>query len=248
MKKALITIALLLPMVVSAHDIEVPNDDNVTIYYIWTNNETELAVSYQGSSYSSYSNEYADKVVIPESVYYNGAFYPITSIGLNAFRGCSSLTSVTIPNSVTSIGNSAFYGCSGLTSVAIPNSVTRIGNSAFYGCSGLTSVTIPNSVTSIGTRAFLGCSSLTNVTIPSSVTSIFSTPAGADSNSSEVSIPTVYTVSVYAKKEGYLNSEVVTKDIDIRGLAGDTNGDGEITISDAVGIVDIILGNNSSGN
>ena len=76
----------------------------------------------------------------------------------------------------------------------------------------------------------------------------FSTPAGADSNSSEVSIPTVYTVSVYAKKEGYLNSEVVTKDIDIRGLAGDTNGDGEITISDAVGIVDIILGNNSSGN
>ena len=111
MKKALITIALLLPMVVSAHDIEVPNDDNVTIYYIWTNNETELAVSYQGSSYSSYSNEYADKVVIPESVYYNGAFYPITSIGLNAFRGCSSLTSVTIPNSVTSIGNSAFRNC-----------------------------------------------------------------------------------------------------------------------------------------
>ena len=51
--------------------------------------------------------------------------------------GCSSLTSVSIPNSVTSIGNFAFLGCSGLTSVSIPNSVTSIGWDAFYGCSGI---------------------------------------------------------------------------------------------------------------
>ncbi len=66
----------------------------------------------------------------------------------------NNLTSLTIPNSVTSIGDEAFYGCSGLTSVTIPNSVTSIGGSAFYNCRGLTSVTIPNSVTSIGTSAF----------------------------------------------------------------------------------------------
>ena len=96
----------------------------------------------------------------------------VTSIGESAFRDCSSLTSVTIPNSVTSIGNSAFRGCSGLTSVTIPNSVTSIEIYTFYGCSGLTSVTIPNSVTSIGESAFSVCSGLISVTIPSSVTSI----------------------------------------------------------------------------
>ena len=86
-------------------------------------------------------------LTIPESVTYGGISYPVTSIDFWAFRGCSGLTSVTIPNSVTSIGVGAFENCSGLTSVIIGNSVTEIGNEAFYDCSGLTSVNIPNSVT-----------------------------------------------------------------------------------------------------
>ena len=175
-KHYLITIllAVLMSMVGAkafAHDIAVANSDGVTIYYVWTNNNTELAVSYRGSYSNSY-NEYSGNVVIPSSVVYNGNTYSVTSIGAWAFYGCSGLTSVTIPNSVTSIGAGAFYGCSGLTSVTIPNSVTSIGDEAFEYCSGLTSVTIPNSVTSIGANAFGECSSLASVVIGSGVKSI----------------------------------------------------------------------------
>ena len=114
---------------------------------------------------------------IPATVSYEGTTYSVTSIGQEAFKNCSSLTSITIPNSVTSIGSSAFYNCDGLTSVTIPNSVTFIGSYAFQYCSSLTSVTIPNSVTSIGsitlpnsvtsigTDAFWGCNNLTSMTV-----------------------------------------------------------------------------------
>ena len=91
----------------------------------------------------------------------------VTSIGGNAFEGCSGLTSLTIPNSVTTIGNYAFRSCSGLTSLTIPNSVTTIGSLAFEGCTGLTSLTIPNSVTSIGNATFRGCRSLTSIKVES---------------------------------------------------------------------------------
>ena len=96
----------------------------------------------------------------------------VTEIGFGAFDGCKGLTSLTFPSSVTSIGEYAFSGCSGLTSLTLPSCVTSIGWGTFQGCSRLTSLTIPSSVTKIGESAFQGCSGLTSLTIPSSVTSI----------------------------------------------------------------------------
>lgn len=83
------------------------------------------------------------KVTLPNN--YKGENY---AIGENAFFGCDSITSITIPNTVTSVGVSAFSGCANLTSIAIPNSVTSIDLSAFYG-TNLQSLTMGIGVTSI---------------------------------------------------------------------------------------------------
>ena len=105
------------------------------------------------------------KIVKGGDYYYNyyGCYTLDDVIGNQAFDGCSSLTSLTLPSSVTSIGSSAFSGCSGLTSLTLPSSVTSIEWSAFSGCSGLTSLTLPSSVTSIGGSAFSGCSGLSSI-------------------------------------------------------------------------------------
>ena len=64
---------------------------------------------------------------------------------------------------VTTIGDSAFSACTSLTSITIPDSVTSIGNSAFFGCTSLTSITIPINVTSMGVLVFYNCTSLTDI-------------------------------------------------------------------------------------
>ena len=136
--------------------------------------------------------------VIPDTVIYNSKSYKVVGVSENAFRGCSSLTSITIPSSVTSIGDAAFSGCSSLTSITIPESVTSIGNNAFYDtgiyndgynwedgvlyisncliASAVTSIkgdyTIKENTRLIADKAFWRCYSLTSVTIPNSVTSI----------------------------------------------------------------------------
>ena len=178
---------ILLPMVASAYDIGVKNEDGVFIYYNYINDGSELEVTYHDLDYNIY--KYKGSVVIPEEVTYMNRTRKVTSIGEMAFYYCTGLTSVTIPNSVTSIGKYAFDSCTGLTTVIIPNSVTSIEKFAFMDCSSLTSVTIGNGVTSIGGCAFSDCSSLTSVTIPNSVTSIGDLAFSGCSGLTSVTIP-----------------------------------------------------------
>ena len=170
--KLILLFGMLLSMLAtnaSAYDFAVKNADSVMIYYNYTNNNTEVEVTYKTETdYYDYSGS----VVIPKEVTYENKTLKVTGIGEYAFTERDDLTSITIPNSVTSIGKGAFEACFSLTSITIPNSVKSIGERAFAECGSLTSITIPNSVTSIGKGAFEYCCNLTSITIPNSVTSI----------------------------------------------------------------------------
>ncbi len=139
MKRLLsLSVCLMMALLSFAHDFE-----SGGIYYnITSSSSLTVAVTYQGTSYSQYQNEYEGVVNIPESVEYNGTTYSVTSIDEYAFRDCSTLFFITIPSSVKSIGSWAFESCSSLTAVTIPNSVTSIGDGAFVYCTGLSSMVV----------------------------------------------------------------------------------------------------------
>ena len=138
--------------------------DGMLYYKITKSNPAEVSLCK--------ADESVVTVEIPAYVNIDGKRYTCTSIAEDVFRGCSGLTSVTIPNCVETLGSYAFSMCEGLTTITIPNSVTSIGDGTFGGCSGLTSVSLGNSLTSIGEFAFSGCSGLTSLTIGNGVTSI----------------------------------------------------------------------------
>lgn len=89
-----------------------------------------------------------------------------------AFRGCTALEEITLPNSIQSIEKSAFFGCSSLKKINFPESLTTIGDEAFEGCSALESVTLPDSLTSLGRKAFKDCTNLLTVKFGAGLTEI----------------------------------------------------------------------------
>ena len=130
---------------------------------IYSNNVTVTGYVFEGRPIGD--------LIIPESVINpnTGITYNVNTIGGQSFRACTSLTSVTIPNSVITIGDGAFQECSNLASLSIGNSVSEIQGYAFRDCYGLTSITIPDSVTTIGDEAFFQCYSLDTVYLTGAV-------------------------------------------------------------------------------
>ena len=96
----------------------------------------------------------------------------VTSVGKNAFLGCTALTAVTLPSSVTTIGAFAFVSCKALTGITIPSGVKTIKESAFYGCTALTSVTLPEGLTTIEEGVFTDCDALASIELPASLQTI----------------------------------------------------------------------------
>ena len=139
------------------------------------------------------------EVAIPATVVINNVTYNVTEIASTAFSACTSLTNVTIPNSVTEIKNNTFEGCINLTTINLPNTLTTIGSSVFKGCTSLANITIPSTVTSIGSSAFQGCTSLESVVVPNNVTSIASRLFSECTNLKSVVIPnTIIQIGEYA--------------------------------------------------
>ena len=194
MKKILsLILALVVTTTLWAYDFQ-----SGDLYYNITSKSEPYTVEVTFQKYES-SDNYLDltTAIIPKTVTHNDTTYSVTSIGYMAFFYCSSLTSVTIPNSIINIGQFAFVGtgihydesnwesgvlyindclimvAESISGECIIKDATRlISDMAFGSCNTLTSVTIPSSVKNIGNFAFYYCSALTSITIPDSVTRI----------------------------------------------------------------------------
>lgn len=200
--------------------------------------DLEYTISSSGTSYvvSGVGACVDTDIIIPEN--YKGK--PVITIGDYAFKGCISLTSVTIGDNVTTIGVVTFGYCSSLTNITIPDNIVSIGSYAFEGCSRLTrviwnakncvqagsvfhpifddcqilSVTIGENVKTIPGYAFYSCRRLTSATIPDSVTSIGSSAFEGCSSLTSITIPNSVTSIGLSVFEGCssLTSIVVCND------------------------------------
>ena len=247
---------------------EVTSIDNQAFYECSELSSITIPESVSSIGYDAFSGcSGLSSISIPNSV---------TSIGNGAFSNCSNLKSVTIPGTVTSVGYYAFSYCNKLKDFyCYAESVPSVHSTAFVGSSYNTATLhVPRSavdsymlanqwknfqyIVPILERCAIPTITFANGKLEfdcetEGVEFIYSISLAGEQTASGTGvflrdITPVFNVSVYATKDGWENSDVATRGITYKAKVGDANGDGEITISDAVQIVNTILGNNSIDN
>ena len=112
---------------------------------------------------------YAGKIVIPNTVTYEGVEYKVTSFAADAFKWNDNIISLSVGDNVSAIEGGSFQYCKALSSVTLGAGMTSIGANAFDGCTSLLSIAIPSAVTDIADQVFSDCSSLQTVTLPNNI-------------------------------------------------------------------------------
>lgn len=149
-------------------------------------------------------------VDIPANVTIDGTAYQVTAIGAEAFRECTALTTVSMPEGITTIGNYAFADDANLTTINFPSALEALGEFAFAWCRSLReSLTLPGTLKNIGNYAFAG-TGISNLTLPATLKSI-GNGAFQDCNSlQEVVVPNgVESIGDYAFSWCYQLSKLV---------------------------------------
>lgn len=140
---------------------------NGIYYYGYTTGNKSVATVKQNDRYKSLTS-----VALPKTVTYSNVTYTVTHIAPDAFRDCTQLKTVTLPDSLVGLYDNAFSGCTALSAITIPKSVWFINKYAFYKCSALKTVTLSPSLKEIGEWAFGECASLTAISIPATLTTL----------------------------------------------------------------------------
>ncbi|MBR0081259.1 MAG: leucine-rich repeat protein [Clostridia bacterium] len=122
----------------------------------------------------------------------------VVSIGEAAFRSCGKLTALSLPSGITSIPKQLCDSCSALESISIPSGVTTIGAEAFARCRSITEIVLSDNITDVGAGAFYDCRSLTDVTLPSGLTAISDSLFGACRSLQSIELPATVTSIGYA--------------------------------------------------
>lgn len=160
------------------------------------------------------------EVIIPEG---------ILSIGQAAFSGCKNLSTVILPESLGVISDYAFNGCENLVDINFPNRINWIGAYAFEDCKNLKNVEFPDGLENILEGAFTGCNSLERVTLPKNVKGFY--PFGLEPN---------IIFNVYANSNAHKLASSCGYNFEIIGT--DVDGDGVVTVSDALSVLRIASG------
>ena len=189
--------------IATSHDFEV----NGIYYRINSRSEKTVKVTYKGSCWDDYDQEYAGAVEIPSSVSYRDTIYTVMEIDDSAFRGCSTMNSITVPESIWIIGNGTFEGCDGLQEIHINDlsswcelsfwdALDDSGESPFNYAEELylngelvTDLIVPEGVTKIGAHAFEGYEKLNSVVLPKGIDAIFKSAFRGCSNLKSINFP-----------------------------------------------------------